>query len=59
MEKYGPTLILMVVQIATLNHFEHKTQLFQTIAVPRERGVRVRATMKDRHALTTRRDGWI
>ena len=28
-------------------------------AVVREKGVRVRTTMKDRHVLTTRRDGWI
>jgi beta-lactamase superfamily II metal-dependent hydrolase len=27
--------------------------------VVREKGVRVRTTMKDRHVLTTRRDGWI
>lgn len=27
--------------------------------VARERGVRVRTTLKDRHVLTTRRDGWI
>lgn len=28
-------------------------------AVVRDQGVRVRTTMKDRHVLTTRRDGWI
>ena len=27
--------------------------------VIRENGVRVRTTMKNRHVLTTRRDGWI
>ena len=27
--------------------------------VVRDQGVRVRTTMKDRHVLTTRRDGWI
>jgi beta-lactamase superfamily II metal-dependent hydrolase len=40
---------------------EHETQ--ETVpdyrAVVRDRGVRVRTTMKDRHVLTTRRDGWI
>ncbi|UJJ57102.1 ComEC/Rec2 family competence protein [Rhodanobacter denitrificans] len=40
---------------------EHETQ--QTVPdyrrVVRYQGVRVRTTMKDRHVLTTRRDGWI
>lgn len=40
---------------------EHETQ--QTVPdyrrAVRDRGVRVRTTMKDRHVLTTRRDGWI
>ena len=40
---------------------QHATQ--QTVPdyrrVVRENGVRVRTTMKDRHVLTTRRDGWI
>lgn len=40
---------------------EYETQ--QTVPdyrrVVREMGVRVRTTMKDRHVLTTRRDGWI
>lgn len=40
---------------------EHETQ--QTVPdyrrVVRDQGVRVRTTMKDRHVLTTRHDGWI
>lgn len=40
---------------------EHSTQ--ETVpdyrAVVRKQGVRVKTTMKDRHVLTTRRDGWI
>jgi beta-lactamase superfamily II metal-dependent hydrolase len=40
---------------------EHETQ--ETVPdyrkVVRDKGVRVRTTMKDRHVLTTRRDGWI
>lgn len=40
---------------------EHETQ--RTVPdyrrVVRDQGVRVRTTMKDRHVLTTRRDGWI
>jgi len=40
---------------------QHETQ--QTVPdyrrVVRDQGVRVRTTMKDRHVLTTRRDGWI
>lgn len=40
---------------------EHETQ--KTVPdyrkVVRDQGVRVSTTMKDRHVLTTRRDGWI
>lgn len=40
---------------------EHETQLMvpDYRRVVRDQGVRVRTTMKDRHVLTTRRDGWI
>lgn len=40
---------------------EHETQRMTPDyrRVVREQGVRVRTTMKDRHVLTTRRDGWI
>ena len=40
---------------------EHETQ--RTVPdyrrVVRDQGVRVRTTMKNRHVLTTRRDGWV
>lgn len=40
---------------------EHETQKMvpDYRRVVRDQGVRVRTTMKDRHVLTTRRDGWI
>ncbi len=40
---------------------EHETQKMvpDYRKVVRDQGVRVRTTMKDRHVLTTRRDGWI
>lgn len=40
---------------------EHKTQEMvpDYRKVVRDKGVKVRTTMKDRHVLTTRRDGWI